>query len=169
MQGPHGGLICLAPVNHLLSGLSAYRAGLCDLFLIERHASGCCCSIFFDLELALLAAAPHHLYKAGLVSNSVLELVIGLNRVDMVFQMCLCTGKHIILHLLKSCLDGFSQVTKLYKLLFSGVTANDNCLACFDILRADLNTQRDTLDFLLTEFPAGCLVRSIDPDAQTCC
>ena len=72
--------------------------------------------------------------------------------------MSFCTFQHIILHSFQCFANFSSQFIQCNYLFFSGVTANDYCLTCFNILRTDFHTKRNTTDFLFTELPAGALV-----------
>ena len=58
------GLVCSAPVNHVLRRLAAAYADIRDFFLFKRNTSaGCRCS-FLDGILTMIAA-PHCFNEAG--------------------------------------------------------------------------------------------------------
>ena len=64
-------LIRASPVNHLLSRFFAADTCIRQVLLFKRHAPGCGACFLFNLILALLASAPHCLYKPWLIVNGV--------------------------------------------------------------------------------------------------
>ncbi len=75
------------------------------------------------------------------------------------------TLQHLGLHQLQDLAGSGLNLIQGYEVLFAGITTNDDSLILFDILGADLDTQRNAADLLLAELPAGALFTVIDLDA----
>ena len=86
----------------------------------------------------------------------------------MTVHECLRAGVHIILHLLQHLPCYLRQLSESYNSLLTGVAAYQNALTGLDILRSDLNTQRDSAHLLLAELPARALVGIIYLYLEAC-
>ena len=84
----------------------------------------------------------------------------------MAVAVCSCSLQHFLLHGLQDlgCLG--LQILQSYLGLLSGITAADHTLACLDILRPDLHTNRITSHLSLCELEAGGLVTVIYLDTE---
>ena len=84
----------------------------------------------------------------------------------MAVTMCSCSLQHFLLHGLQDlgCL-GLQILQSDFDLL-SGITTADHALACLDILRPDLHTNRITSHLSLCELEAGGLVTVIYLDTE---
>ena len=144
----------------LLAGLPQQTQVSAELLLLERHAAGGHAGHFLELLLAGLVAAPHRLDKAGcarwqsrLISSRV-RRVIG--RALAVFQRTADTCRRAPpAAARRPCVF---QLVQRDKGLFPVVAAHQHALVLLDVLRADLQAQRNALHLVLGKLPAGGVV-----------
>ena len=115
-----------------------------------------------------LVAAPHCLDKARLLICDLLEfiLVSWLHRYGS-----LCVFLHALTYHAASCPAALLPSLPAHRcaaVIFSLVSLRTiTAMTCFDILRSELDTNRNSAHLLLGEFPSRALVRIVQLHAQS--
>ena len=139
------------------------------MFLLKRHTSGCSLNIFFDLVLTCAVTAPHSFYEAWFVNNSIFEFFIVCSNISMGISVLTCTLQHIFLDCFQDFLYFLHKLIKCNSIFLSCITTANDSLTILDILRAALDTNRNTTHFLLCEFESRALVCVVYFYADSCC
>ena len=110
------GLVCSAPVNHVLRRLAAAYADIRDFFLFKRNTSaGCCCS-FLDGILTGLIAAPHCFNEAGCFVDDFFKFIHCFCNVGSGFTVFGCFFQHIFVNFIQkgTLVSSSSRETKIF-------------------------------------------------------
>ena len=143
------------------------------MLLVQRNAAGANAGDFLHLVLARLVAAPHCLDKAvALFFQRLGDLVHGLADIGLVLPVFQRLLEHSLRdHVLQQVGHGVTQrrivLVQGNGLLFAVKASSNHALSGLDILRADLDTNRNALHLVLRKLPSRRVVGvvQLDPDA----
>ena len=150
----------------MLGGLAAADAGGTEVFLLQRHAAAGDADLVLHAQLASEVAAPHGFIEAVGAVRDLVHFVHIVGDVGIGFAVGEGFLIEAVVDLLQQAGDLGFEVLQLDEGLFTVIPANQHTLAGFDILGADLQTQRDALHFVLGELPAGAVFGKVDIGAE---
>ena len=128
------------------------------MFLLKRHAAAGQADFFLHLHLAGKVAAPHGLDVAGVCLGQLLHLVHGGGSPGALLAVGKSTLVQVLAQGLQLCGDRSLQLVQRDEDFFAGIAAHQHALVLFQILGADLQTQRHALHLPLGELPARGIV-----------
>ena len=137
------------------------------MFLCKWHTSGCCCCFFFDLVFAGTITTPHRFYKSRFIGNNILEFIIVCGHISVCISVCTCFLEHIGLNFFQKFIYFCLKFIQADNNLLTCITACQDSLIGFDILRSDFNTNRDAAHLCLCKFPARFVVCCIQFHSET--
>ena len=138
----------------MLSRLAAAYAGIGNVFLYERNATGLnATGKLLECILTLALAAPHSLDKSGIVLSNVKEFLTVVSNACLFLKVLKRSLIKLVMNRLKRLLYLFGDVIKRYELLLSCNTAYEYTAIVLNITRAKLKTERNALHLVLAELP----------------
>src|SRR3954469_25943474 len=133
---------------------------------IERHVADRGLSVGFNLRLAVSRPAPGGDDEPGPPFQDLLEFVVGRHAPRMLVAKRERTIEQVLLYGVEQRAQLRRQIGHRQTLLLARIAPRHQHRRLFDVLRSDLDAQRDAAQLPLRELPAGTLLTLVERDAD---